>query len=252
MRIHALWCHPRSMSTAVERIMRERGDLGVLHEPFMYDYYLSGNRKPFAGFEPDADHPTTYAGIRAMILEKATDRPVFFKDMAYYVTESLTRDPAFAREMSHAFLIRDPAESVISYAKRQPDVTLEEIGIEAQWTLYRTLVDMGITPTVLSAQTVRANPTAEMTRYWSDVGLPDAPHALSWDTEVPDDWRSVQNWHQDVLSSTAIVPPDETRDVAGELAALGEPFVSYAAHHRPFYDKFMATQQALSGSVVDP
>ncbi|MCO5125978.1 MAG: hypothetical protein M9957_01250 [Rhodobacteraceae bacterium] len=36
--IIAMWSHPRSMSTAIERIMRERGDLDCLHEPFMYDY----------------------------------------------------------------------------------------------------------------------------------------------------------------------------------------------------------------------
>ena len=42
--IIALWSHPRSMSTAFERIMRARGDLDCLHEPFMYDYYI--NRAP--------------------------------------------------------------------------------------------------------------------------------------------------------------------------------------------------------------
>ncbi|HUF56321.1 MAG TPA: hypothetical protein VMM55_07145 [Thermohalobaculum sp.] len=30
--IVALWCHPRAMSTAFERLMRERGDMTVLHE----------------------------------------------------------------------------------------------------------------------------------------------------------------------------------------------------------------------------
>lgn len=35
-----LWAHPRSMSTAIERIMRERGDFDCLHEPFLHYYYL--------------------------------------------------------------------------------------------------------------------------------------------------------------------------------------------------------------------
>ncbi|MDH3659971.1 MAG: hypothetical protein OEU92_08075 [Alphaproteobacteria bacterium] len=39
--IIALWCHPRSMSTAIERIMRERGDCRCFHEPFLYDYYVA-------------------------------------------------------------------------------------------------------------------------------------------------------------------------------------------------------------------
>ncbi len=67
MKIHALWCHPRSVSTAFERIMRERGDLNVLHEPFMYHHYLTSTDRLFPAFTPDPGHPATYADIRAMI-----------------------------------------------------------------------------------------------------------------------------------------------------------------------------------------
>jgi hypothetical protein len=35
-----LWAHPRSMSTAIERVMRERCDFDCLHEPFLRYYYL--------------------------------------------------------------------------------------------------------------------------------------------------------------------------------------------------------------------
>ena len=38
--IIALWTHPRSISTAFERVMIERGDFNVLHEPFSYLYYV--------------------------------------------------------------------------------------------------------------------------------------------------------------------------------------------------------------------
>ena len=71
MQIHALWCHPRSVSTAFERIMRARGDLQVFHEPFMYHHYLTQTDRPFPDFEPEPDHPRTYADIRAMILDAA-------------------------------------------------------------------------------------------------------------------------------------------------------------------------------------
>ena len=223
--------------------MRERGDLQVLHEPFMYLYYIDGDRDKFTGFAPEADHPTSYEGIRDMIREKASAGPVFFKDMGYYVFNTLGQDSEFASEMSHAFLIRDPAESVISYAKRQSDFTCEEVGIEAQWQLYEALVGMGLTPTILMAHAIRRDPAAEMARYWTDAGLPDAPHALSWDASVPEGWRAVETWHQEVLQTTAILPPDKGRDVAAELAALGPPYADFVAHHRPFYDKFQAAHQ---------
>ena len=38
--IVALWTYPRTISTAFERVMMERGDFEVLHEPFSYLYYV--------------------------------------------------------------------------------------------------------------------------------------------------------------------------------------------------------------------
>lgn len=231
------------MSTAVERIMRERGDLDVLHEPFMYAYYIGGDRDKFTGFAPEPDHPTQYPDIVALIRARAHAGPVFFKDMAYYVTETLPQDFYFATQISHCFLIRDPAEAVISYAKRQRDFSLEEVGLEAQWRLYTALCDMGCDPVILRADAIRANAAREMARYWAAVGLADAPYALSWDRSVPDGWRSVETWHQEVMETTGILPPEPGRDVAGELAALGAPYTDFVAHHRPFYEKLCAAHQ---------
>ena len=55
--IIALWSHPRSMSTAFERIMRSRGDLDCLHEPFMYDYYVHRAKRVMPHFDAEAEHP---------------------------------------------------------------------------------------------------------------------------------------------------------------------------------------------------
>lgn len=243
MQIHALWCHPRSMSTAVERIMRERGDLEVLHEPFMYDYYISGDREKFTGFAPEADHPVTYEGIRAMILDKAAAGPVFLKDMGYYVADALPSDPGFARQMTHGFLVRDPAEAVVSYAKRQRDFTCEEVGLEALWRLYASLKDQGCTCHVLSSAAIRSDPAAAMAAYWSAIGLADCPEALRWDAKVPEGWRAVETWHREVLETSEILPPDTGRDAEAELAALGAPFTDYVAHHRPFHELLLAEHQ---------
>ncbi len=135
MRIHALWCHPRSVSTAFERIQRERGDLNVLHEPFMYHHYLTRSDGLFPDFTPEPGHPTTYGDIRQMILDQSVTQPVFFKDMAYYIDADLPGDPAFMDAMTHAFLIRDPAEAALSYQKRDPEFTQTELGHEAQYSL---------------------------------------------------------------------------------------------------------------------
>ncbi len=234
MKIHALWCHPRSVSTAFERIMRERGDLTVLHEPFMYHHYLTTNDRLFPGFTPEPGHPATYEDIRAMIRAKAATGPVFFKDMAYYVAEALPDDPEFAHQMSHAFLLREPAEAALSYAKRDPEFTRLELGHEAQYRLYSALVEMGHNPVVITADQLRRDPQATLRRYWAHAGLRYLEHAFTWDNRVPDGWQSVQSWHADVLRSGAIKAP-EVSDWQAQLEALGAPYTDHAAHHLPYY-----------------
>ncbi len=217
--------------------MRERGDLGVLHEPFMYDYYLNQNSRIFADFTPEPGHPTRYSTIRDMILDKARQGPVFFKDMAYYVTATLPDDAAFRDAIQHGFLLRHPAESILSYAKREPDFSCEEVGIEAEWALYQSLKAAGHDPVVILSDDLRAKPGATMRRYWARAGLADCPDALAWDGAVPQGWESVQKWHGDVLASGAIRPPEGARDYSAELAALGGPYAGYLAHHLPFYER---------------
>ena len=49
-----LWSHPRSMSTVIERVMRELGDLKCLHEHFLQHYYLQKKKKQLAHFEAES------------------------------------------------------------------------------------------------------------------------------------------------------------------------------------------------------
>lgn len=220
--------------------MRARGDVTALHEPFMYHHYLNRSERLFPGFEPDPGHPRTYETIRAMILERAAAGPVFIKDMAYYVEDDLTGDAALMGNMTHAFLIRDPAEAIVSYAKRDPGFTTTELGYEAQHRLYHALVTAGHAPLVIRSDRLRAAPEDTMRRYWAHVGLPFAAHAFQWDSTVPEGWEAVEAWHSEVLEKGAIAPPAPGDDAQAKLAALGPPYTDYDRHHRPFYEALLA------------
>ena len=235
MQIHALWCHPRSVSTAFERVMRQRGNLTVLHEPFMYHYYLTMRVRLFPNFVPDPGHPATYAEIRAMIRDRGRTQSVFFKDMAYYVADRLPQDTQFATQMTpHAFLVRDPIEAAVSYARRDPGFTRTELGHEAQHRLYHALLACGCTPLILTADQLRHDLEGTMRRYWAHLGLGFLDHAFDWDDQVPDGWEAVKDWHSEVLQSGSILKPPRT-DPAADLAALGAPYTDHAAHHAPFF-----------------
>src|SRR3954468_12186241 len=85
----ALWTVPRSISTAFERVFVEREDFKVFHEPFSVSYYYSTERSSdrYAEHEPKEEY--RYEKVLAEILAPH-EKPVFFKDMAYYVAGFMT------------------------------------------------------------------------------------------------------------------------------------------------------------------
>ncbi len=243
--IYALWSHPRSMSTAMERVMRERGDLDCAHEPFMYDYYVHRQVRQMPFFDVQPGHPTAYADIRDMLLDRASTQPVFIKDMSYYVWPQLIDDPLIAPHLINMFLIRDPIASIASYYKLDPDLSLEEIGIEAQWHHYTALCDIGERPVVIDAHQIRADPRGVISALWAAVGLPFVGKAFDWQSETPEDWDQVEAWHDKATSTTGIQPLTDAdlqkqRD-RFEACATDTPHLrDYLAHHQVFYEKLKA------------
>ncbi|MEM7563536.1 MAG: hypothetical protein AAF353_10875, partial [Pseudomonadota bacterium] len=161
-----LWAHPRSMSTAIERTMRERGDLDCLHEPFLHYYYHERSEKPLPHFDSDQTHPNSYEGTKAMLLERAQHSAVFAKDMSYYIVPELLNDLEFCKRITHCFLIRNPMRSILSYYQLDPSVDLYEIGVETQWQLFCGLQSQGIEAVVLEAEAVQMDTRKTMKRFW--------------------------------------------------------------------------------------
>jgi hypothetical protein len=228
------------MSTAAERIMRERGDFRCFHEPFMYLYYVGDGVKEMPHFEADPDHPVNYEGIRDMLLAAGEAGPVFFKDMSYYITDWLVADEAFARRLTNTFLIRDPAKSIVSFYRKDSGVRLEEIGLEDQWRHFEWLTALpGAPPPVMDAADIQADPEG-MSRAWcAAASIEFLPHALVWDKPPPAEWEKVSGWHGEVMASNGIAR-DGTGDAEGEPAVTldsAPQLRRYYEHHLPFYEK---------------
>ena len=125
--------------------------------------------------------------IRDMLLARAGDGPVFFKDMAYYVMPRILSDAAFIDRLTHVFLIRNPVAAILSYYKLDAGVTLEEVGIEAQWRLYDALVGMGADPVVIEAEAVQRDTRGVMSALWQRIGLSMREEAFDWQDSTPKD-----------------------------------------------------------------
>lgn len=238
--ILALWAHPRSLSTVTERIMRERGDMTVFHEPFMADYYTRRGR-PFPMLETGGETWISYAEMRDRIMAAADTGPVFFKDMSYYVQARLAKDPIFARRCKNLFLIRDPRRTIASYWRKDPECSLEEIGIEAQWHHLQYLNTIGADHMVIQAEALANDPTRVMARVWDWASLPFVDAFVWAANETPKGWSHVAGWHPEVIGSTNLMPDAGDPDQIFETAAKQAPHLrEYLAHHQPFYDRLKA------------
>ena len=246
--IIALWSHPRSMSTAFERIMRERGDLICHHEPFMYDYYVNRRIREMPHFKVEPHRPRTYEAIREKVLADAESGPVFFKDMSYYVMPHILEDAFFLRRIHHCFLIRDPLAAILSYAKLDPEVTLEEIGLKAQWRHFEGLRKAKLRPLVVEAEAIRTHPRKVIGAVWQALDLPFEAGGFNWQKKKPEDWGQVSGWHAEVMDSDGIAAPDPDEPArkkrAFEALCQSQPhLLAYLDHHTPFYHKLKKRAQ---------
>ncbi len=248
--IIALWSHPRSMSTAVERIMRERGDLVCLHEPFLYDYYVARKVRELPHFEAEPGRPVDYEGTRDWILEMAEHSPVFFKDMSYYVVPRILEDVAFSQRLTNCFLIRNPLASISSYYKLDPGVTQEEIGLAAQRTHYDALSQSsGSRPPVIQAEAVQADTKGTMAALWQHLDLPYREEAFLWKAEeAPKDWEQVGGWHGNVAASGGIRKADG--DPAARAASRFQALLAEAPHLADYLASHQAAYEALRAGAI--
>ncbi|MEO1059709.1 MAG: sulfotransferase family protein [Actinomycetota bacterium] len=204
MTLLALWATPRTVSTAFERMMIERGDFLVLDEPWSRAYYL-GPEQRSTRF-PISFPESTYAAVESGVLALAREQHVFVKDMAYHVAPAIS-DDALA-SMRHTFLVRDPLAALTSLHKQWPDFTVDEAGYRAQRALFERVTALqGEPPPVIDSDVLRADPSGIIDTWCSRIGIDHLPHALRWSPGMRDEWPLWRDWYENAARSTGFAPP---------------------------------------------
>lgn len=225
------------MSTATERVFRQRGDFKVHHEPFLVYYYLHRSERSMPMLD-EFTQPKDYDDIRSELIGDGERGPVFFKDMAYSAMPRVLDDPSFLKRLHHIFLIRDPRRSIASYHRLDPGVTRAEIGLEHQWTLLRHLHDeLRVKALVVEAERIAAQPQIMVKRICDYVGIGFNEASLQWPAnDMPKDWRYVEGWHADAGSSTQLKPDHRDAQAVFDRASEKAPHLrDYLAYHEEFY-----------------
>ncbi|MFG1914990.1 hypothetical protein [Micromonospora sp. NPDC048898] len=240
----ALWSAPRCRSTAFLRMMTERGDHAVVHEPFsrVVDFGEVAVGDRLAHSEQDV-----LAALRAM----AAQGPVFFKDTTDFHYPALLSDEEFLATAAHTFIVRDPAEAIASHHALNPQLTRDEIGFARLHEIFAAVrAATGRTPIVIESGDLLRRPAETVRAYCAAVGIPFIADALSWEPGMRPEWRSTSRWHRSTSRTAGFTAGGSNRDAGSRVEAVAaDPVLrAYRDYHQPFYEKLRAfAVRPLSG-----
>jgi len=232
----AMWSGPRNVSTALLRSWGNRPDTVVWDEP-LYAHYLTQCSPDHPGIdEVVAAHETDWRKVVARMLGPIPDgRAIFFqKHMAHHMLPHI--EDTWLADVSSAFLIREPADVLLSMSKTMRTVTLRDTGFPDQWRLFeRVRALTGATPPVIDAKDIGTNAEGILRALCDALAVPFDRAMLSW-PPGPRDTDGVwgRYWYERVNTSTGFRPwtarsaslPDRVRPLLEELTDL------YEALHR--------------------
>jgi hypothetical protein len=223
-----MWAHSRSASTAFGRMMIERGDVAVVHEPLLA--LTEVGKVPL----PGGQVATSPGELLGRLVEL---RHVFVKEVLDYDYEYLPDHPGPLRAMTHTFLVRHPRPTIASHYAVKPHVTSPEIGYERLWRLHELLCSVtGRTPLVLRAERLVSEPAKAVAEYCEHVGLPFLARALRWRAGERAEWRRTREWHTDADRSAGFEDRGNTYpDTVDNNPALK----AFYDHHLPFYERLV-------------
>ncbi len=211
----AMWSGPRNISTAMMRAWENRADTMVVDEP-LYAFYLKATGKPHPmADEVMAEGETDWRKVMASLTRSAPPSgrkgpshiKIFYqKQMTHHLLPEIERD--WLRALTNCFLIRDPAEVIVSYLKKNEDPSAEDLGFPQQEEIFEFVRgDRGAVPPVIDARDVLQNPERILRLLCESLGLEFDPAMLSWPPGLRDsDGVWAKHWYGEVANSTGFAP----------------------------------------------
>jgi hypothetical protein len=237
----AMWSGPRNLSTAMMRSFGARADTIVSDEPF-YGAYLrhTGDDQPMKDAVIASMDCAWHSVARTM--SGPAPRPIWYqKHMAHHMEGPVGIDDLATH--THAFLIRDPARVVASYAAKRVAVRPEHLGIARQRAWFDREADRrGTAPPVVDSADILADPAAVLAALCAALGIDFDPAMLHWPAGRRDtDGVWAAHWYDAVEASTGFGAPD-SRPIRLDAAAQAvvdacRADYAYLAEHRIYPPK---------------
>ncbi len=219
-----MWSGPRNISTAMMRAWENRPDTFVIDEPF-YAYYLQRTKADHPGRDEVIAHGETdwKKVVARLTSDPPNEKRIFYqKQMTHHLLPEIDRD--WMLGLTNCFLIRDPAEVIASYTKKNHEPTIDDVGFVQQEEIFNWLRHRNVMPPVIDAHDVLENPRRVLSLLCEAVGVPFNDVMLSWPAGRRDtDGIWAKYWYAEVERSTAFQPYQSRRvEVPNHLAAVDE------------------------------
>lgn len=229
-----LWSAPRSRSTAFFRMMAERGDFTVVHEPFSY-------LAEFGHTNVAGTRVTCPADLLAVLRDLGSRGHVFAKETTGRRYPEVLASPEFLAGAVHTFLIRHPRETIASYHAMNPCAPVEKIGFESLHEIFTSVSGLtGRPPVVVDAGDLMRRPAEVVAAYCARAGVPFLPDALSWQPADRPEWSPSRRWHAEVAASAGLREM-ASLDAPSALDVERHPVLgAYLRHHLPYYEMLHA------------
>ncbi len=145
------------------------------------------------------------------------------KQMTHHLLPEFGR--AWLASLTNCFLIRDPAEVIASYIRKNEDPVLEDLGFVQQAEIFEWVRERsGKVPPVIDARDVLQDPERLLRLLCDAVGVEFDPAMLSWPSGLREtDGVWAKHWYGEVAKSTGFEPyrvrPSEVPERLREIKA---------------------------------
>jgi hypothetical protein len=203
----AMWSGPRNLSTALMRSFSSRNDTAVLDEPFYAHYLLETGIAHPDREKVIATYPTDSEKIIDLITGPIpAGKSIWYqKHMAHHMLPHIDSQKLLEPgSLTHAFLIRNPAEVINSYTKIHAAMSIEETGLPYQLDLFSRIQKItGKIPPVIDAKDILIDPRRTLSRLCSALGIEFTDQMLHWPAgSHPSDGNWAPHWYENVYRST--------------------------------------------------
>lgn len=201
----AMWSGPRNISTAMMRAWGNRDDTFVCDEPLYAYYLLTTGHTDHPGYhETVREHETDWRAVVPWLTGPVPNGKKFFyqKHMTHHMLPEVALD--WALELTNCFLIREPAEVLLSLVEFLPAPSAEETGLPDQARIFEFICDRtGSVPPVIDARDVLVDPPRIMRALCERLRVPFDVRMLQWPPGPRDtDGAWAPYWYNKVYDTT--------------------------------------------------